>query len=98
MQDVLTMTMTDGSVWEADARPLAEDRANYYTKIDGLASGSEGWEEEVQFALADSFTLSDWVKNNMDWADLKARMVKPPSSTDYQELFLEAEMEVARRE
>lgn len=86
------LKMPDGSVWDVDPIPIAEDRANYYaTKVDGFKEGSEEWQSEVSYAISHPEELEDWAKNNMEWVDLKAERVQPPELPDYASLWLDAE-------
>jgi hypothetical protein len=56
---------------------VAEDRANYYAcKVDGYDKDSDEWDEEVQFAMDDSFEAIDWLGNNSDWEDWKENAIK----------------------
>lgn len=88
--------MPDGSVWEADSQHIAESRANYYVcEVDGLPREGAEWVAEVMYAMTDASVLSDWAQNNMDWADLEAKLVTPPKTPDYSEMFAEAEFSVS---
>jgi hypothetical protein len=83
---VLLVSFGDGTRWEMPARPLAEERADYYaTKVDGHEKGSPEWEAEVQHGLSDKYDLGDFVQNNRSWSDLAphARMVSNPDAYDY---------------
>ena len=85
MKTVLVIEMEDGSVWEADALPIAENRADAYAGDE--SRGSHEWLVKVDYALADNDELTDWAKNNMQWEDLKAVMVTPPQGSDYETMF-----------
>lgn len=84
-------TMPDGTVWDMDARIIAEDRASHYAvRVDGYKPDSPEWQAEVEYALKHPDELEDWAKNNMDWADMQAHLVAAPHATDYSLLFAEA--------
>lgn len=93
MSKMLRIAMEDGSVWEADAEPIARDRANYYTVKDGFEVGSDEWQREYDYTLNDEDELIDWAKNNMEWGDLKAVMVREPQPA-YSQGWLDANIEL----
>jgi hypothetical protein len=58
-------------------RPVAEHRADYYAcEVDGYEKGSEKWEEEVQYAINDSYEAIDWILNETDWENWKNIAIK----------------------
>lgn len=95
MKKMLRITMSDGSVWHAEALPIAEDRANYYAhKVDGEEIGGERWKDEVAYAMEDETELREWSLNNMNWDDLQAVMVKPPEPPDPHKMWMDAEFDL----
>lgn len=49
---------------------IAEHRADYYAvDVDRHEKGSQGWKEEVDYALNDDYELKDWLLNNCDPKD-----------------------------
>ncbi len=93
---VLRVEMDDASVWAVDPEPIARDRANYYTQKDGFEIGSDEWKSEYNYSLNDVDELVDWAKNNMEWAELKAVMVREPQP-DYSEGWLDAHVSLVDR-
>lgn len=57
--------------------PVAENRADYYSVIvDGNKKGSKEWQDEVDYAMNDSYEAIDWLLNNTDWEDWKDMAIK----------------------
>jgi hypothetical protein len=94
---VLRIEMPDESVWEADALPVAEARANYYSGVDGVPQGGADWLAEVAYALSDPDELRDWALNNMNWAELNATCVVLPKPPDYAGMWGKARLKVVDR-
>lgn len=99
---ILRITMEDGSVWEVPALPIAQLRADDYAErnsADGDWRDSE-WDDEVESALTDDYDLGDYARNNMNWSDvvkLGAKCVTEPTPPDYEQLWCNAECELAER-
>jgi hypothetical protein len=98
MNKFLQFTMGDGSVWEMQAEEIAKRRADYYATRDHEQEGldyQKVYEEEYAYTLSDSYELTDWACNNMDWSEIKelSVVVQPPRDIDY-----EAEWAFAQRE
>jgi len=97
MSKVLRVEMDDASVWVVDPKPIARDRADYYTEKDGFEIGSEEWKQEYDFSLNDEDELIDWAQNNMNWSELKAVMVRAPEP-DYSEGWLNAHVSLVEKD
>ena len=87
MSKKIFIEMPDKSVWAVEPSLVAEDRANYYAQLEGFERDSEQWKAERQFALESKYELIDWCHGNMDWKDLQAKMVRPPTEADYETWF-----------
>lgn len=96
----LHVSMPDGSVWAVPARVIAEKRAAYYAEHDtGQKSGpeyDEVFRQEVELALDDPAEVIDFARNSMDWEDVAthAKQVKPASPVDFQEGWVNGDMEI----
>jgi hypothetical protein len=97
MSEVLRVEMDDASVWVVDPEPIARDRANYYMVKDGFEVGSDEWQSEYDYTLNDEAELIDWAKNNMEWGDLKAVMVREPQPA-YSEGWLDAHVSLVEKD
>jgi hypothetical protein len=63
--------------YKLPAHLVAEDRATYYAcDIDGHEQGGKEWEEEVEYALDDSYECIDWLLNNTNWEEWTDQAVK----------------------
>lgn len=71
MEKYLKIKCSDGKLFIIPALVVAEDRANYYSKIDGYDIESNEWQNEIKYAMDDEYELKDWIKGNMNWEDLK---------------------------
>ena len=71
----LIVEFSDGKLYKIPARFIAERRARYYAELDtGTKTGEEFdkvFEEEVEFALANAFEITDWASNNENWSDVE---------------------------
>lgn len=82
--------MPDGSKWDVPAIFIAKHRAAYYAKLDtGEASGpeyDEAFQAEVEHALKDTYEITDWASNNMNWSDVRPVAVMHTAvAFDYEE-------------
>lgn len=90
MPNRLVFMMSDGSEWAVDARTIAENRADYLAdELKQFEPDSREWIAECSWVQNDFDELVDWATNNMNWDELKACMVKQPS-TDYSSEFFNA--------
>lgn len=101
--NTIRIAFSDGRHFALDALVVASDRGRYYANQEGGAPGSDKWqhvyEEERDFALENAEELTDWLKNNMDWSDIKdsvVEVVAPAAPPSMQELFSTAEIDVTR--
>ncbi len=96
MDKCLKVRFPNGDLFVVPARVIAEDRAKYYSTVDGYDKGSNEWEAEVQNALNDEFEIYDWAGNNMDWADLVpyAKKIEDLTDLDYEDEWSEAKLEI----
>ena len=74
---------SNGDRFKIPANKIAVPRAVHYANNDeGEQSGecTDAWtkvyDEEIELALKDDYTLTDWLWNNMDWKDVKADAIK----------------------
>ena len=71
MERYLKVKFSNGDIFTIPARVIAENRAEYYSSIDGYDKDSNEWEAEIQYALHDNYEIYDWAGNNMNWSDLE---------------------------
>lgn len=105
-EKILTIAFPNGAVFELPARVLAEQVGEYYASIDsGWTPGDEHYSHdarqyeefkrlrvvETENAYLNNEVLYDWLRNNVDWEDIKdhVKQVKPPAParTDYAVMF-----------
>lgn len=76
MHKLLTIEMTDGSVWSVPIELIARDRATYY---------AHEYEDNVELSLSedtiplfesDPNEIIDWAENNMNWHDFDGHQTK----------------------
>jgi len=96
MEKCLKIRFSNGDIFYVPTRIIAENRANSYSSVDGYDEGSNEWEKEVEYAMDAEFEIEDWVKNNMDWADLEpyARKIEVEEDFDYSDDWPDAEIEL----
>lgn len=89
------VTMENGEKWSVPVSMIAQDRATYYAAIDfGGDVGKSLKEDTIPLFSSDDYEIEDWAKNNMDWLDVeKHATLKEKSSTDYQEGWMNGEVE-----
>lgn len=66
----IQLKLEDGRIYRIDASKVAHDRAKHYGKSNEYPSFEEGYKEEYEFTICNSYELGDWLKSNMDWYDL----------------------------
>ena len=90
--------MPDGSVFMIKAEEIALNRALYYSDkhVGPRGEKEKILAEEMKMALEDDAEMIDWAKNNMNWDDVKqyANQLKAPDAVDYQDGWVNGEMEV----
>jgi hypothetical protein len=71
-----------------------QNRCRYYADSDGI-SYEEALKNE-EWALSDSFELQDWLRNNMDWTDVKdvAVLQTGDKPFNYKAEFVNAEVRI----
>lgn len=97
MEKCLKIRFLNGDLFTVPAKIIAENRADYYSTIDGYDIGSNDWLKEVEYALDDEYELKDWITGNMDWQDLEPHAEKIDEEIDefnYENGFLNAEIEL----
>jgi len=62
--------------YDIELKKIAEDRANYYSTVDGYDIGSEEYQDEVNFVMDDDFEGIDWLLNNTNWSDWSQTAIK----------------------
>jgi hypothetical protein len=98
METKIRAVMTNGEVWEIDARPIAENRAKYYSVRDserpGLGSEpnmlpEDIYREEYEYTLSSDYEIMDWAQNNMNWDELlpHAKKVQDAPAATFQSLW-----------
>lgn len=78
--------MPDRSVWAVPVRNVANHRASYYAKRDGITQAESLDNDTLPLFEECNDEITDWLENNMDWDDVKddAVMVKA-GTVDFQE-------------
>ena len=77
---VLWIKDENGIEWHIEAEAIAKNRASYYAeKYDDTT-----YDDEFEYTMGDSYDLSDWYFNNMDFADVKAsaKRVRVPDNSE----------------
>lgn len=93
------MKFPNGAQFKFPADIVADDRAKYYAKQD-KPNDPEGarivYEQEFDYTMADPSELTDWLKNNMDWAHVShaATEIESAPKPDYAHWFSNAETKV----
>ena len=67
----LIIKFRNGKTCKIPAYIIAEDRAKYYSVIDGYDDDSQEFLDEVQNALDDELLIFEWIENNMKWEELQ---------------------------
>ena len=85
----LQVEMEDGSCWNVPVLKIADNRAKHYSDL-MTTNDLSLYVHEMTVTLEDEEILIDWAEGNMDWKDVEgyAKQVRAPSSTDYQEGWL----------
>ena len=96
MEKFIRISFSNGEKWDVPARIVAEERATYYSDIDGNPKNSPQWKEEYEYSLSEDFELEDWLNNNMNWSDVSeyARLVDGDSNYNYEDEFTNSEKEI----
>lgn len=97
MEKYLKIKCTDGGLFIVPTLVIAENRANYYSKIDGYEIESNEWQNEIEYAMNDEYELKDWIQENMNWTDLEPfakEFEEENSELDYQNDFSDIEIEL----
>ena len=97
----LKIRFPNGDIFRVPAKVIAENRADYYSEIDGYDIGSNEWVDQVEYAMDDEFELKDWLAGNMDWSDLEphAEKIDEEGALNYYENnFSDAEIRLCNNE
>jgi hypothetical protein len=96
MEKCIKIQFPNGDIFYVPSTVIAENRANYYSSVDGYEIGSNEWQEEVNYALNTEYEIEDWLRNNMNWNDLEpyAKEEEEYEEIDYEEKFPDAEIEI----
>jgi len=87
----LLVTMSDGTVWKIPASVIADVRAKYYAKNDPDAT----YQEEFDYAMRDTYEITDWAANQMNWKDVEEHAtIHRVSKVDNHREWLNAKKEV----
>ena len=71
----IEVNLADGRIYQIEAHFVAHDRATHYGKSDEFPSFEEGYKEEYDFTICNSDELGDWLQNNMNWYELKPKLI-----------------------
>lgn len=100
MPKVIDIQFENGQVWRVNALFIARDRAQYYATLDfgrgDVDDPDKAIQDEIDYAMSDTYELIDWMKNNMGWVDVEphARYIPQSKASDLNRLYLNAEMTV----
>jgi len=82
MKRCVKIIFPNGDIFYVPAQFISENRADYYSTVDGYEIGSNDWQAEVDFALNSDFEIEDWMRNNMNWSDLEPYATKEEEFED----------------
>lgn len=104
---IITVTFTNGEVYNIPTYEIAHQRATYYANHDEGEqpkdkSPSDEWskvyENELKYTLEDDLEIYDWARNNMNWSDFEedaVRIFPDKKKFDYEKDWLDgAELDV----
>jgi hypothetical protein len=96
VEKILRVKFSNGDEFSIPTRIIAENRANYYSEVDGYEKESNEWEQEVQYAMNDEYEIEDWAANNMNWDELEpfATLLDKSEEFDYEDEWGEADKKV----
>ncbi|HPI81815.1 MAG TPA: hypothetical protein PK122_01080 [Candidatus Paceibacterota bacterium] len=96
MKKSIKIQFPNGDIFFVPSQVIAENRANYYSSVDGYEIGSNEWLEEVDYALNSEYEIEDWLRNNMNWSDLEpyATREEEYEDIDYEEDFPDVSIEM----
>lgn len=82
----------DGSVWLIDRHKVASSYARFYSEeVTDPIRKEEVYDIEYVRIIEDEDIFRDWLYSDMNWEDLNAVMVEPPT-VDYANMFQESEL------
>lgn len=92
----IRITFNNGDCFDVPAEIIAKSRTSYYAEKDGFLEDSVEWDEEMELSM-NSYELSDWIGNNMDWEDVSeyAVQVKKDHQT-YSEMWHSADFDIVK--
>jgi len=94
MKKYIRVIFKNGEKYDISSDVIATNRTNYYAQVDGYEKDSSEWVKEFEYSLEES-ELLDWVKNNMNWSDLKDDAVRiRGESFNYEEEFSNSKIKV----
>ena len=86
--------MQNGEKWAIPVSVIAEHRAKHYAHEFENNLGDSLKEDTVPLFESDDFEIEDWAKNNMNWSDVKEKAILLSSETDYQDGWVNGEVEI----
>jgi hypothetical protein len=94
----LRVTMPDGSRYDVPVRLIAEDRARWLAKVDGVSFEESLNEDTIPCFKGDTYQIEDWASNNMNWDDVKAHAVRvgEPAPVDFDDGWTNGDKRVIR--
>lgn len=72
---LMTITMSDGSVWGVPVDMIARNRAEFYAGEFGGVERSLA-EDTLPLFAADDYAIEDWAVSQMNWSDFDGHQVK----------------------
>lgn len=93
----MQVAMPDGTHWAVPVMAIAKDRAKSYADEFGNDVDRSLAEDTRPLFEEDSFEITDWAANNMNWSDVKDQAYQievDAKKVDYQEGWMNGEKEV----
>lgn len=85
-------TTSTGDVWRVPTRIIAENRAIFYAKENGVDIEESLQDDTIPLFESDDYEIEDWARNNMDWAEVEKHAEKVKSvGPDMQEEWVNPE-------
>jgi hypothetical protein len=73
-------TTSTGDVWRVPVKVIAENRAIFYAKENGIDIEESLQDDTIPLFESDDFEIEDWARNNMDWSDVENHAEKVKSA------------------
>ncbi|OTG93622.1 hypothetical protein B9T24_14225 [Acinetobacter sp. ANC 4654] len=87
--------MEDNSKWAVPVRIIAEHRAKYFAKKDGISLEESLNDDTVPLFESNDYEIHDWAANNLNFSDVQhvAKQIGMPD-VDYEDGWANGEYEI----